>query len=145
MFEQLNPSHTQSMRFGTSQAAAPSPGSQPRASTTVTTELLRVGNHRRPVTAPEDVGDRIAALHDALAATAERPVDPTANRWLGEAEAVAGDLVDADVDPAVRRKRVGHVQELLSHVRDTGDDEADDCVERARRLAGDILASNEDG
>lgn len=97
------------------------------------------------MTGHEDDDDRIAALHDALAATAERPVDATANRWLGEAEAVAGDLVGADVDPAVRRERVGHVRELLSHVEDTGDDEADDEVARARRLAEEILDADEDG
>ncbi|MCO8267847.1 hypothetical protein NKF06_14940, partial [Haloferax sp. AB510] len=48
-------------------------------------------------TEPEAETDRdslerlVTALHDRLAATATRPVREDASRWLGEAEAVAGD------------------------------------------------------
>jgi hypothetical protein len=70
--------------------------------------------------------------HDHLRATGERPVERDASRWIGEAEAVAGDLADADVDPDVRTERVGHVAELLSNVEGTGDDAAVDHVEAAR-------------
>ncbi|PSP96696.1 hypothetical protein BRC94_11740 [Halobacteriales archaeon QS_5_70_17] len=38
-----------------------------------------------------DLGALADRLHDHLRATAERPVERSASRWLGEAEAVAGD------------------------------------------------------
>lgn len=87
----------------------------------------------------EDAGEgpdeeTVRALHDHLAATAERPLEASANRWLGEAEAVAADALVAE-DPVAVRKRVAQVRELLSNVDGTGDDEADRHVEEARALA----------
>lgn len=84
--------------------------------------------------------DRRRRLHDHLAATAERPVERDASRWLGEAEAVAADVADGDVPQSVVEKRVGQVRELLSHVEETGDDEADEHVREAKRLAAAILS-----
>lgn len=110
-----------------------------------TTALLSSGPHLLTVPPSDADDDLIVVLHDELAATAERPVDASANRWLGEAEAVAADLVDADVEPSVRRERVGHVRDLLAQVDDTGDPEADDHVARARRLAGEILDADGEG
>ena len=81
----------------------------------------------------------IDALHSHLAATAERPVERTASRYLGEAEAVAADLVDADVPATVRRDRLGHVERLLGQVGETGDGEADRHVAEAKRLVGELL------
>jgi hypothetical protein len=81
--------------------------------------------------------DQVERLHDHLAATAERPVERTANRWLGEAEAVAADAAAAD-DPAVVRERVAQVADLLDNVESTGDETADDHLAAARRLAGDL-------
>lgn len=83
----------------------------------------------------EDARERAAALHEHLAATAERPVETGASRWLGEAEAVARDAAGDGVPEAAVAKRVGQVVELLANVDDTGDDEADDHVAAARELA----------
>lgn len=73
-------------------------------------------------------------LYECLAATAELPVDRTASRWLGEAEAVAADVRDVD-DPAVVADRAGTVAELLAEVEATGHSKADEHVRRARALA----------
>jgi hypothetical protein len=98
------------------------------------------------VTTPsdDDALDREAleALHDHLAATAERPVERTASRWLGEAEAVAADARHID-DPAVARERVGEVVDLLGNVDGTGDEAADEHVRAALSLAVEV--TGEDG
>lgn len=91
----------------------------------------------------DDPGALVAELHDHLRATGERPVEREASRWIGEAEAVADDLVGEDVDPDVRIERVDHVAELLSNVGETGDDAADEHVEAARELAASILADED--
>lgn len=78
--------------------------------------------------------DALADLATALRRTEEYPVDRVANRWLGEAEAVAGDLADSDLPDAVVHERLGHVEHLLSNVDGTGSEEADELVERARSL-----------
>lgn len=80
-----------------------------------------------------------AELFQCLAATAERPVDRTPSRLLGEAEAVAADLRAID-DPAVVADRAGVIVELLSKVDGTGDAEADAAVARARELAETLSA-----
>jgi hypothetical protein len=80
----------------------------------------------------------LEALHDHLAATAERPVERTASRWLGEAEAVAADARHID-DPAVARERVAEVAELLANVEETGDAAADEHVRAAERLAAELV------
>ncbi|SFR76296.1 hypothetical protein SAMN04487947_4250 [Halogeometricum rufum] len=98
------------------------------------------------MTDPDDAVDeatraRLRELHDHLAATAERPVERTASAHLGEAEAVAGDVAnDPSVSPSVVETRVETVGDLLSHVDETGDDEADDHVAAARELVETILA-----
>ncbi|MFB6207658.1 MAG: hypothetical protein ABEJ05_14145 [Haloglomus sp.] len=91
-----------------------------------------------------DAVDREALerLHDHLAATAERPVERTASRWLGEAEAVAADARDVP-DPCVVRERVAEVAHLLSNVEETGDAAADEHVRAARSLAADITEGGE--
>jgi len=81
--------------------------------------------------------ERFRRLRDHLAATAELPLDREATRWVAEAEAVAGDCLDIG-DPAVRRRRVGHVRDLLENVEATGHPEGDDHVERARVLAAEL-------
>jgi hypothetical protein len=75
-------------------------------------------------------------LHDHLAATAELPVERAASRLLGEAEAVAEDLRDAD--PEVQAERAAVVVELLAKIDETGHPEADEHVERARELAAKL-------
>jgi len=82
-----------------------------------------------------------AEINEHLRATAERPVETTASRWIGEAEAVAGDLVGGDIDPDVIEERLVHVADLLANVEETGDPEADEHVAAARELAADLRAN----
>jgi len=85
--------------------------------------------------------ERVAALADHLAATAERPVERTASRWLGEAAAVADDAAaaaEAGEAPAVVYGRIRQVRELLAEVDATGDGEADERVAAARELAEEL-------
>lgn len=85
----------------------------------------------------DHVTDLVATLHSHLEATGERPVAPKESRWLGEAEAIAADLRYAeDVDASTVRERCGKIERLLSEVEDTGDDEADEHVDAARRCLG---------
>lgn len=88
-----------------------------------------------------DRRERVAALHDHLAATAELPVDREASLWLGEAEAVAADLRGASADPETVRERVGHVVDLLTRVEGTDHPAADEHVAAARELARSLLDS----
>lgn len=90
------------------------------------------------VVTPDESQDPARALHEHLAATAELPLETSANRWLGEAEAVAADALAID-DPAVARERVAKVRELLSNVDGTGSEAADQHVRRARELAAGIV------
>ena len=77
-------------------------------------------------------------LHRELAATAELPVERSASRVLGEAEAVADDL--RDCEPAVRRERAAVVLDLLDEIDGTGHDAADEHVEAAREIARSIAS-----
>ncbi|WP_276258827.1 hypothetical protein [Haloglomus litoreum] len=81
--------------------------------------------------------EALESLHEHLAATAERPVERTASRWLGEAEAVAADARHIE-DPAVARERLGEVVDLLSNVEGTGDETADEHVRAAKQLAAEL-------
>lgn len=87
--------------------------------------------------------DRLASRLDDLArelrATEELPVERTAARWIGEAQAVATDLADGDPDADTVVRRVGHVVELLEHVDGTGHPGADERVAAARSVAEDLL------
>ena len=86
----------------------------------------------------ERLSERVERLHRELEATEELPVDRTASRWIGEAQAVAADAASGGLADDVVRERVGHVVELLGHVESTGDETADERVETARELAVDI-------
>jgi len=89
-----------------------------------------------PVADGAERQDVVVELHEALAATAERPVERTASRWIGEAEAIAADLVDAPDAPELDRDRAAHIVALLERVDGTGDRAADERVETAEALAG---------
>lgn len=91
----------------------------------------------------EDPAVAVAALHDRLAATRELPVERSAARWIGEAEAVAGDLVGESVPAPVRRERIGHVRDLLANVESTGHSAADEHVAAAARIAASLLDEGE--
>jgi hypothetical protein len=85
--------------------------------------------------------ERLTALAEHLTATAERPVETTASRWLGEAEAVATDLAEGPVDREVAAERLGHVRRLLSEVEATGDETADEHVAEARAIADSVASA----
>ena len=81
--------------------------------------------------------DRQALAAELLAhleATEELPLPDRTHRWLGEAQAAAADAVGRDVPETVVRKRAGQVVELLDHVEETGEPEADEHVDAAREL-----------
>jgi hypothetical protein len=80
----------------------------------------------------------VADLHAHLEATATLPVEESASRWLGEAEAVAYDAVGTDVNREVVEKRVEQIGMLLSNVEDTGSEAADERVAAARELVAKI-------
>jgi len=87
----------------------------------------------------DDVDDLLASMHDHLEATEERPLETEANRWLGEAQAIAADIDGANVDQETIRERTEKVLDLLSEVDGTGDEEADEHVAAARRAAQRVL------
>lgn len=77
-------------------------------------------------------------LHEHLERTAELPIDPRTNRWLGEAEAVARDAATSDLDAETTRRRVAQVEHLLEEAGETGHDEADAHLDAARRLCREL-------
>ena len=83
--------------------------------------------------------DELVDLHEHLRATAERPVERTASRWLGEAEAVAADLATSDLDDTVVEERLEAIEHLLEAVDTTGDAAADEHVEGARAIVSRLL------
>jgi hypothetical protein len=78
--------------------------------------------------------DRLGRLADHLRETGERPVERTAARWLGEAEAIAADLAHGDLEPAAQATRLDQLEHVLSNVETTGDETADDHLAAARDL-----------
>ncbi len=88
---------------------------------------------------PSDLDELLDAIHAELAATQELPVERSAARWIGEAEAVARDLAEADLSRSVVSERLGHVESLLSEVGTTGDQAADEHLDRAKSLTSAAL------
>lgn len=86
-----------------------------------------------------DVRTRVETLAAHLDATAELPMRPDVTHWVAEADAVASDVAEADLPADVVADRLGHVRELLSHVDETGDEEADEHVAAAKALADELL------
>lgn len=82
--------------------------------------------------------DRLDALAEHLRATGERPVERTASRWLGEAEAIAVDLAEHDLERTVQQERLRTIEHLLSNVDGTGDETADEHLEAAREIVVSI-------
>jgi len=87
------------------------------------------------------MSDDVRELHRHLEATAELPVRPDASVLLGEAAAVAADIVDADVPQSVVVDRVQRVMTLLDEVESTGNERADERVRAAERVADRIVGS----
>ena len=94
-----------------------------------------------------DTRDRLLDLHHRLQAVLELPVERDASNWIGESEALVGDLLERGASAEVRRKRLAKVRELLEQVDETGDPQADEHVDAARRLTAELLAQfeNADG
>jgi len=85
-------------------------------------------------------------LHERLEATEELPVRPAASVWLGEAAAIAADLVDADLPRSVVVDRVRRVVMLLDEIETTENERADEHVRAAERVAARIVeAADGDG
>lgn len=82
----------------------------------------------------EDPAALAATLHAQLEATEELPIDHRANRWIGEAQAVAAEI-RGDVSVETRREGAEQVVDLLESVGETGNEEAGRRVERALSLA----------
>ncbi|USZ72291.1 hypothetical protein [Natronosalvus halobius] len=85
---------------------------------------------------------RLRRLHDHLEATAELPIDRRTNRWLGEAEAVARDAAENDLDEATSRKRVRQVRHLLAEADLPEHEQAKGHLESARELCTAILGDS---
>jgi len=92
---------------------------------------------------PSEPDAAVDALADHLTATADRPVPPATNRWLGEAEAVARDAATEGLDPDIRRKRVQQVEQLLASADKTGDETADQHIEAATECCQIVLDAEE--
>lgn len=84
----------------------------------------------------------VDALVGHLSATAERPISPATNRWLGEAEAVARDAATEELDTETRRKRVQQVAALLDSAAETSDEIADSHIEAAEQCCLVVLGSD---
>jgi len=91
---------------------------------------------------PTDDADAAARrLYEQLSATAELPLDRTASRVLGEAEAVADDMRGCDA--AVQVDRAAVVVDLLDELEGTGNEAADPHLEAARSIALGLADRNE--
>jgi len=86
--------------------------------------------------------ERLRELHDHLEATGELPVERSASHYLGEAEAVVADALKPGTDAEVVRRRVEQARDLLSNIEETGDDRADERVERARECCAALLGED---
>lgn len=82
-----------------------------------------------------DIHELVEELHAQLQATEELDIHYTANRWIGEAEAVAADITGDDVSEQVIEKRVTQIEDLLYTVDETENQEANEHIGAARSLA----------
>lgn len=73
----------------------------------------------------------VEELYAHLEATEELSIRREASRWLGEAQAIARDLVEHDLSEDVIEKRVAQVEDLLDHVEETENPTADEHVTAA--------------
>lgn len=74
----------------------------------------------------------LVAAH--LRATRGLPVERTASRWMGEADAVAQDLAENTLPDPVLEERLNTVRSLLAQVTETGHHHTDDHLNHAKRL-----------
>ena len=90
---------------------------------------------------PTEPEAAVDALATHLTATADRPVPPATNRWLGEAEAVARDATSDGIGTQTRRKRVRQVATLLESAEETNDAVADRHIEAAIECCRVVLGN----
>jgi hypothetical protein len=86
---------------------------------------------------PEE--DLLAELREELTATEELPVDRTASRWIGEAEALAKDIETADMSAEVTMNRLSQIEDLLENVDTTENAAADQHLTAAKELLDTML------
>lgn len=86
-----------------------------------------------------EIDGLVSSLHDHLAATEDQPLEDDVSRLLGEAQAIAADIDESDLDYETTQERVRKVLDLLADIDTTGDDEADEHVAAARRAAERVL------
>ena len=89
----------------------------------------------------EPVERKVMQVHEHLTATQELPVERTASRWIGEAEAITDDIVGTEADSAVIHRRLSHVVDLLDNVDTTGNETADEHVMAAIEVAREVVDS----
>ncbi|MDJ1434430.1 hypothetical protein [Halostagnicola sp. A-GB9-2] len=85
------------------------------------------------------IESQVTALYDHLEATASLPIDRQANRWLGEAEAVAEDAITPGLEKRVIETRVRQVQRLLEEAETPNNEEATAHLEAAKQICDDVL------
>jgi len=86
-----------------------------------------------------DPDEAVEGIYTHLAATEQMPLEESANRWIGEAQAVAEDLVTHDATETVIRDRTSRIVDLLESIDDTGDSDAKARVEAALVLARELV------
>jgi hypothetical protein len=86
-----------------------------------------------------DPSEAVEGIYTHLAATEQMPLEESANRWIGEAQAVAEDLVAHDATDAVIHDRTSKIVDLLESIDDTGDADAEARVEAALVLARELV------
>jgi len=99
---------------------------------------MTTDTNEKPV-AEMTVTELAAGMHAHLEATEQLPIDPTANRWLGEAEAAAADVADGSAPESVVHKRATQVRHLLQSAGDTDHEPAEDHVDAALAMATELV------
>lgn len=80
----------------------------------------------------DDLDALVATLHSLLVATEHLPLDPRANKWLGEAQALVADLREVDVSEETAWRRLRTVDRLLAEVDDAGEPNANEYLDQAK-------------
>lgn len=86
----------------------------------------------------DETNDLIKSLHGHLKATEEMAIRTEANRWLGEAQAIAADLAEEELPEQAVEKRVDQVRELLSNIEETDNTEADERIQASLEVVEKI-------
>jgi hypothetical protein len=82
--------------------------------------------------------DLITNLRSHLEATEELAIRTEANRWLGEAHAVAVDLAEAQLSTQTTEKRVDQIEDLLHQIEEIDNSEADEHIRASLEITKKI-------